>query len=239
MGWAGGTGYGQAPSGDMGVPPRGGAWRGQCETDWLSGEPLDKLSPEALNFCRAVGSQASTVTEVVRLRDPLVYTAIQQGIDAVNAEAISNAQKIRKWLILEKDFSIVTGELGERGARPWLVSGSPWAPNGRILYYKGTGGRETDAATFSGWASSSVTTDSSWCCVLPLEVRFELLPAALHRTPCPLSPPVDAACSSPGSVQSQVLGTCSPSASNTLLLAVQASSCKLPADSGPSLPMLA
>ncbi|XP_058514042.1 long-chain-fatty-acid--CoA ligase ACSBG2 isoform X4 [Ochotona princeps] len=84
----------------------------KCETDWLSGEPLDKLSPEALNFCRAVGSLASTVTEVVRLRDPLVYTAIQQGIDAVNAEAISNAQKIRKWLILEKDFSIVTGELG-------------------------------------------------------------------------------------------------------------------------------
>ncbi|XP_069914837.1 long-chain-fatty-acid--CoA ligase ACSBG2-like isoform X4 [Oryctolagus cuniculus] len=84
----------------------------KCETDWMSGEPLDKLSPEVINFCRALGSQASTVTEVVRLRDPLVHTAIQQGMDAVNQEAISDAQKIRRWMILEKDFSIPGGELG-------------------------------------------------------------------------------------------------------------------------------
>lgn len=87
---------------------------GQCETDRSSGGPLDKLSTEAINFCRSLGSQASTVTEIVRQQDPLVYAAIQQGIDAVNLEAISEAQQIRKWAILEKDFSIQGGELGER-----------------------------------------------------------------------------------------------------------------------------
>jgi long-chain-fatty-acid--CoA ligase ACSBG len=84
----------------------------------MSGEPLDKLSPEAINFCLSVGSQASTVTEIVKQRDPLVYTAIQRGIDAVNQEATSNAQRIHKWIILEKDFSIQGGELGERLQSP-------------------------------------------------------------------------------------------------------------------------
>ncbi|XP_059107994.1 long-chain-fatty-acid--CoA ligase ACSBG2-like [Peromyscus eremicus] len=84
----------------------------KCETDRRNGEPLDKLSLEAINFCRALGSMANTVSDIVKLRDPLVYTAIQCGIDIVNQEAISDAQRIRKWTILEKDFSIQGGELG-------------------------------------------------------------------------------------------------------------------------------
>lgn len=79
----------------------------------MSGEPLDKLNLEALNFCRTLGSMADTVSDVVKLRDPLIYTAIQRGIDNVNQEVISDAQRIRKWTILEKDFSIQGGELGE------------------------------------------------------------------------------------------------------------------------------
>ncbi|XP_008574057.1 PREDICTED: long-chain-fatty-acid--CoA ligase ACSBG2 [Galeopterus variegatus] len=84
----------------------------KCEMDVISREPLDKLSFEAINFCRNLGSQASTVSEIVKTRDPLVYTAIQQGIDAVNEVATSKTQKIHKWAILEKDFSILGGELG-------------------------------------------------------------------------------------------------------------------------------
>uniref|UniRef100_A0A0D9RBG6 long-chain-fatty-acid--CoA ligase n=1 Tax=Chlorocebus sabaeus TaxID=60711 RepID=A0A0D9RBG6_CHLSB len=84
----------------------------KCEMNQMSGEPLDKLNLEAINFCRGLGSQASTVTEIVKQQDPLVYKAIQQGINAVNQEAMNNAQKIQKWVILEKDFSIYGGELG-------------------------------------------------------------------------------------------------------------------------------
>ncbi|XP_055094229.1 long-chain-fatty-acid--CoA ligase ACSBG2 isoform X3 [Symphalangus syndactylus] len=84
----------------------------KCEMNQMSGEPLDKLNFEAINFCRGLGSQASTVTEIVKQQDPLVYKAIQQGINAVNQEAMNNAQKIQKWVILEKDFSIYGGELG-------------------------------------------------------------------------------------------------------------------------------
>ncbi|XP_070942435.1 long-chain-fatty-acid--CoA ligase ACSBG2 isoform X3 [Macaca nemestrina] len=84
----------------------------KCEMNQMSGEPLDKLNLEAINFCRGLGSQASTVTEIVKQQDPLVYKAIQQGINAVNQEAMNNTQKIQKWVILEKDFSIYGGELG-------------------------------------------------------------------------------------------------------------------------------
>ncbi|XP_007460795.1 PREDICTED: LOW QUALITY PROTEIN: long-chain-fatty-acid--CoA ligase ACSBG2 [Lipotes vexillifer] len=85
----------------------------KCEVDKTTGEPLDRLTWEAIRFCRDAGSrQASTVSEILELRDPLVYTAIQKGINAVNQCAISDAQKVQKWVILEKDFSISGGELG-------------------------------------------------------------------------------------------------------------------------------
>lgn len=96
-----------------------GVFWGQCEIDEATGEPLEKLNWESVRFCRELGSQASTVSEIVELQDPLVYNAIQKGIDAVNQEATSNAQKIQKWIILEKDFSIYGGELGERPGEPW------------------------------------------------------------------------------------------------------------------------
>jgi len=39
--------------------------------------------------------------------------AIQDGIDESNSQAVSNAQKIQKWVVLDKDFSIPGGELGK------------------------------------------------------------------------------------------------------------------------------
>nr|XP_040146957.1 long-chain-fatty-acid--CoA ligase ACSBG2 [Ictidomys tridecemlineatus] len=95
----------------------------KCEMDQASGAPLNRLSSEAINFCRSLGSQADTVTEIVRQQDPLIYEAIQQGIDAVNLEATSEAQRIHKWVILEKDFSIQGGELGPttKMKRPFIA----------------------------------------------------------------------------------------------------------------------
>ncbi|XP_043832340.1 long-chain-fatty-acid--CoA ligase ACSBG2-like isoform X1 [Dromiciops gliroides] len=84
----------------------------KCEVNLDTGEPQDELSPEALEFCQNLGSNSKKVSDIINGRDPLVYKAIEKGIEEVNREATSNAQKIQKWMILEKDFSIVGGELG-------------------------------------------------------------------------------------------------------------------------------
>ncbi|KAM4040020.1 long-chain-fatty-acid--CoA ligase ACSBG1 isoform 2-T2 [Anomaloglossus baeobatrachus] len=75
-------------------------------------EPLDQLTSEAIQFCQEVGSKATTVSEIVAQNDKAVYRAIQEGLDKVNSEAVSNAQRIQKWTILPKDFSIAGGEMG-------------------------------------------------------------------------------------------------------------------------------
>ncbi|XP_068938972.1 long-chain-fatty-acid--CoA ligase ACSBG2 [Petaurus breviceps papuanus] len=84
----------------------------KCQVDLNTGEPQDDLSPEALEFCRKLGSKSKKVSDIVDGKDRLVYEAIEKGIADVNSEAISNAQKIQKWMILPKDFSIFGGELG-------------------------------------------------------------------------------------------------------------------------------
>uniref|UniRef100_A0A673X6Q1 long-chain-fatty-acid--CoA ligase n=1 Tax=Salmo trutta TaxID=8032 RepID=A0A673X6Q1_SALTR len=45
-------------------------------------------------------------------KEPAIYKAIQEGIERVNAKAASNAQRVQKWVILDRDFSISGGELG-------------------------------------------------------------------------------------------------------------------------------
>uniref|UniRef100_A0A3Q3XCT5 long-chain-fatty-acid--CoA ligase n=1 Tax=Mola mola TaxID=94237 RepID=A0A3Q3XCT5_MOLML len=72
----------------------------------------DKLSPEALDFCRQHGVTATKVSEVIASKEPAIYQAIQKGVERVNARATSNAQKVQKWIILERDFSVIGGELG-------------------------------------------------------------------------------------------------------------------------------
>ncbi|XP_051776258.1 long-chain-fatty-acid--CoA ligase ACSBG1 isoform X2 [Erpetoichthys calabaricus] len=84
----------------------------KCVYDMDTMEPTDDLNLEALEFCHQVGSQATKVSEIIRDKDPKVQEAIQAGIDRVNLKATSNAQRIQKWIILERDFSIAGGELG-------------------------------------------------------------------------------------------------------------------------------
>lgn len=85
----------------------------QCVVDAETGEPGDDLTPEALEFCQKLGSKATKVSEIISSKDKAVYAAIQKGISAVNEGAVSNAQKVQKWVLLEKDFSLFGGELGE------------------------------------------------------------------------------------------------------------------------------
>lgn len=77
-----------------------------------AGEPTDELSPLVIEFCRQHGVSATTVSEIVRNKEPAIYKAIQEGVARVNAKATSNAQKVQKWTVLLLDFSIPGGELG-------------------------------------------------------------------------------------------------------------------------------
>ncbi|XP_057687933.1 long-chain-fatty-acid--CoA ligase ACSBG2-like isoform X2 [Corythoichthys intestinalis] len=76
------------------------------------GKPTDKLSPEAVAFCRELGVSATRVSEIVGNKEPAVYKAIQEALERYNGVAVSRAQKVQKFVILERDFSIGGGELG-------------------------------------------------------------------------------------------------------------------------------
>ena len=83
----------------------------QCVVD-DNGEPTDELSPEAVEFCQRHSVKATKVSEIIANKEPAIYQAIQEGVERVNARANSNAQKVQKWVLLDKDFSISGGELG-------------------------------------------------------------------------------------------------------------------------------
>ncbi|XP_075060767.1 long-chain-fatty-acid--CoA ligase ACSBG2 isoform X2 [Mixophyes fleayi] len=84
----------------------------KCNVNPDSGEPEDELTTEAIEFCQKIGSKATRVSDIVGHKDKVVYAAIQEGINSVNEKSTSNAQKVQKWLILNRDFSIAGGELG-------------------------------------------------------------------------------------------------------------------------------
>ena len=82
------------------------------EVDPETLETSSNLSSADRGWCRSVGSQASTVEDILEGPDYLVMKAVQAGIDLVNKTAVSNAQKIQKWMILPRDFSLPVGEMG-------------------------------------------------------------------------------------------------------------------------------
>ncbi|CAL1594148.1 unnamed protein product [Knipowitschia caucasica] len=84
----------------------------KCQVNAESGAPEDELTPEVVELFRRLGSTSRKVSELTGGKDRALHTAIQEGINRVNKRATSNAQRIQKWLILDKDFSISGGELG-------------------------------------------------------------------------------------------------------------------------------
>lgn len=84
----------------------------KCQVNADSGDPEDELTPEAVEFCRKLGSNATRVSEITGGRDRAVHAAIQEGINRVNEKATSNAQRIQKWVVLQRDFSVSEGQLG-------------------------------------------------------------------------------------------------------------------------------
>ncbi|XP_056133758.1 long-chain-fatty-acid--CoA ligase ACSBG2 [Lampris incognitus] len=84
----------------------------KCMVNADTGDPEDELTPEAVELCRKLGSNATCVSEISGGGDRAVHAAIQEGINRVNESATSNAQRIQKWIVLDRDFSIGGGELG-------------------------------------------------------------------------------------------------------------------------------
>ncbi len=85
----------------------------QSEVDLDTGEPLDSLSSTCVQHLEDIGSMCTKVSEVIATKDKVIFDAINEGIERANRQATSNAQTVKKWHLLEKDFSIPGGELGK------------------------------------------------------------------------------------------------------------------------------
>lgn len=86
----------------------------QTDVDAETGTPLDTLSPSVKKWLSDLGCPADTVTELLKAGpDDRLIAAINEGMDRVNQQATSNAQRIQKVKILPVDFSVPTGELGK------------------------------------------------------------------------------------------------------------------------------
>jgi len=69
----------------------------------------DNLAPQVIKEIEAAGSQAKTIQDA--LKDDKLREFIQAGVDRYNKVATSAAQRIQKFTLLEKDFTLETGEL--------------------------------------------------------------------------------------------------------------------------------
>uniref|UniRef100_A0A8C9VXM2 long-chain-fatty-acid--CoA ligase n=1 Tax=Scleropages formosus TaxID=113540 RepID=A0A8C9VXM2_SCLFO len=83
----------------------------KCVVD-EAGDLTDLLAQETVDYFQQLGVVATCVSDIKDDKEPAVYEAICKGVARVNARATSNAQKIQKWTVLERDFSVVGGELG-------------------------------------------------------------------------------------------------------------------------------
>ena len=110
---------------------------GQTEVDAETQEPLPQLTAPCRDWCRAAGGLARAervddVLDAVRrgrlalaadaeaadaaadAEGARLVRALDAGLARANDRAVSNAQRVQKWTLLDADFSIAGGELGER-----------------------------------------------------------------------------------------------------------------------------
>jgi len=87
----------------------------RVETDPDTMEPKDTLTKAAKEWCQEVaGVKVDTLAEILipGEANEKIMKAIQDGINRVNKQAVSNAQRIQKWTVLPTDFSVPGDELG-------------------------------------------------------------------------------------------------------------------------------
>jgi len=89
----------------------------KTEVDPETQAPTSKLTVSALKWL-AEHANITEVTEVEQLLEEgsasfAAFTkAVQEGVDAANKKAVSNAQKVQKFAFVPRDFSVSGGELG-------------------------------------------------------------------------------------------------------------------------------
>lgn len=74
-------------------------------------QPTDLLHPDVKQWAEELGSEAESVTDLVEEDNEDVRLELLEGIQKVNRRAISNAQKVHKFMIAPSDFSLAGGEL--------------------------------------------------------------------------------------------------------------------------------
>ena len=76
---------------------------------------LDDLDPIAIKWLENNGhSGLTTLTQVLAncsSSSSSLAPLLQGGIEKANSKAVSNAQKVQKWVLLERDFSMPMNEL--------------------------------------------------------------------------------------------------------------------------------
>ena len=76
--------------------------------------PTDKLEPLASDWVESVcGGKICTVSELVGSKKWKFFKEeIDAGIQRANEKAVSNVARVKKWILIEKEFSDDGGELG-------------------------------------------------------------------------------------------------------------------------------
>lgn len=81
----------------------------QVEVSTETGVASNKLTGAALETSKKIGSSAVTTTEAMKCDKWKKY--LDEGMAAANEKAISRAQRVAKWALLETDFTEPGGEL--------------------------------------------------------------------------------------------------------------------------------
>ena len=81
----------------------------KTEVNPLTGEPNQQLAKSVVEQLRSRGSNATTVEEAQK--DEVVKKMIDEAVEGYNKVAISRAQEIRKWYLMQRDLSLGHGEL--------------------------------------------------------------------------------------------------------------------------------
>ncbi|XP_065906709.1 long-chain-fatty-acid--CoA ligase ACSBG2-like isoform X2 [Dysidea avara] len=85
----------------------------KCVMDPDSGEATDNLLPQVIKMFEELGTNCTTVSQVINSKDKIVFKAIQDGIDYYNTQhSQTDLDKVKKWVLLDKDFTVASGELG-------------------------------------------------------------------------------------------------------------------------------